>query len=156
MLFSLFHASSWQVEYKKYNLLEEESNVRKRIIALLVVSCCFLGLSTSAFAEESEYDLNIPYPFVNSMRSTKIIEKKPGESPYVNPKTNTIYTNYFLSPEPRSSITATNVIRTNTTGRRNFTYNSGYGGVGTSYCLSAYPGVTGDYDPYNVRGKWCR
>lgn len=133
--------------------------MKRKIVVLLVVLCLAVSIAAPAFA--TSYSLNIPYPFSGSMQSTALYVKQAGESPYVdqhdangNPLV-TIPTNYFLSPQRVSSVDATSIV-TLTSGYRSLTYKSGYGGVGTSYCLSAYPGVSGSYDPYNVRGTWSR
>ena len=132
--------------------------MRRRIITLLLVCCFVFGLSTSVLAANtlSEYELSIPTPLPGSMRSTSLYVKATGTSPYVQPAIYTISTIYFLSPTRLTSTNATDIITTNNTTRRNFTYNTGYGGAGTFYCLSAAPAVTGDYDAYSVRGSWSR
>ena len=128
--------------------------MKKRIVVMLAVFFLTVGIATPAFA--TSYSLNIPYPFAGSMQSTSLAVKLAGESPYVSPSINTIATCYFLSPQRISSTQATDIVTTGSLGSKSFTYLSGYGGVGQNYCLSAYPGVTGVYDPYNVRGSWSR
>ncbi len=139
----------------------------KNMITLCLAMGLALAFSITAFAESEspyavnvgeqpvyEYSLDIPTPRVHSMRSTNVYEKVSSAHPYVSPSKNTILTNYFLSTEGGSTITATNIIVADNPGKRSFSWQPGYGGVGTAYCLSAYPGVTGVYDAYNVEGTW--
>lgn len=128
----------------------------KKVLAMAgALTMVFASIGTTVFAADS-YNLTIPSPYVGSLQSTELLEKERGTSPYVDPSKNTLVTKYFLSPEPGSSVTATNIVTTSTTAKKSFTYESGYGGVGTDYCLSAYPGVTGSYDEYVVSGTWSR
>ncbi len=139
----------------------------KNMITLCLAMGLALAFSITAFAESEspyavnaseqpvyEYFLHIPTPRVHSMQSTGIQEKVTSDTPYVSPKFNTILTNYFLSTKGGSTIQATNVVQADGTGRYDFAWKEGYGGIGTSYCMSAYPGVTGDYKAYDVEGTW--
>lgn len=110
------------------------------------------SMASPAFAYT--YNLDIPTPYLNSMQSTELEVKESATTPYVQPEKRTIATNYFLSTIPRSYLASTNVITKSNTGYSSFTWQSGFGGIGTSYCLSAYPNTTGPYDAYNVSGKW--
>ena len=124
-----------------------------RCLAALGLSLGMMcSVNMTAFARS--YDLNIPGTYVHSMRSTPAYEKGTSSTPYVQPDKNTISTNYFLSTTPGTSIQATDIIPISAIEKKNFTWKTGYGGVGTYYCLSAYPNVTGGYDAYNVSGVW--
>ena len=126
--------------------------MKKHLGMICLMASLMVGGSVAAFGYG--YSLNIPYPLRNSMQSTAVLTKTAATTPYVQPNKNTILTNYFLSPQVKSSLSATNIIAKNTTARSNFSWNAGYGGVGTSYCLSAYANVSGKYDPYNASGTW--
>ena len=124
----------------------------RHLIALGLSIGMMCSVNMTAFARS--YSLDIPGTYVHSMRSTELCEKTTTSTPYVYPNKNSISTNYFLSPTRMSSTQATNVIPISAIEKKFFTWKTGYGGIGTSYCLSAYPDVTGDYDAYNVSGEW--
>ncbi|MBQ8637758.1 MAG: hypothetical protein IJ468_01160 [Lachnospiraceae bacterium] len=116
--------------------------------ALLVMITC----STMVFARD--YEMQIPYPLPGSMQSTELYQKIESGNAYVKPGLITISTNYFISVQKKSSIRATNVIAKSNTVKSTFTWNTGYGGVEQSYCLSAYPAVVGAYEDYRIKGTW--
>ena len=126
--------------------------MKKHLGMICLMASLMVGGSVAAFGYG--YNLNIPYPLPNSMQSTKIFTKTAATTPYVQPNKNTISTNYFLSPQTKSALSATNIIARDSAIKGNFTWNAGYGGIGNSYCLSAYPNVAGKYDAYNVSGTW--
>ncbi len=128
------------------------SKKNRKLLALTLSMCMIFSMSLTSFART--YSLDLPYPLIGSMQSTAVYTKSSSSTPYVQPSKNTISTNYFLSTTEQSSITATDIIATTTTTKKTFTWKTGYGGVGTSYCLSAYPNVSGSYDAYNVAGTW--
>lgn len=119
-------------------------------LGLSIGMMCSVNMTASA----RTYSLDIPGTFIGSLRSTELFEKTTNDTPYVKPDKNTISTYYFLSPTCLSVTTATNVIPISYIEKKDFTWKEGYGGIGTSYCLSAYPNVTGAYDAYNVSGEW--
>lgn len=97
------------------------------------------------------FSLNLSNYFVGSMRSTSIYQKTSNTTPYVSPSVNTVPTDYFLSPNRVDSTLATNIQTISNGTKRTFTWKSGYGGVGTRYCLSAYPNMTGSWDAYTTK-----
>ncbi|GAE29745.1 hypothetical protein [Halalkalibacter hemicellulosilyticus] len=111
-------------------------NVKKFIIALASVFGILILLPDST--EAANYSFTFNPPFAGSLQSTTLVTKSSGTSPFVNPSHSSTPTNYFLSPTRFSSTTATNIVSNiSTSGRRGFSYSSGYGGSGQSYCLSA-------------------
>ena len=128
--------------------------MNKKIVRLIIIVCLLVCAFTgTAFARS--YNFLIEPPYVGSLVSTFLYRVDTGTpTPYINPSISSTPTNYVLSPERYSSTVATN-FRTNisTPGYRSFTYNSGYGGVGTSYCLSGYPTYF-EYATYIVYGDW--
>jgi|BioPla2DNA2_1021312.scaffolds.fasta_scaffold190362_1 hypothetical protein len=88
------------------------------------------------------------------MQFTELQPVKSLNSAFVNPAVSQVPTNYFLSPEPGSTRQATALIKNvSTSGKRYFEYYSSYGGIGTRYCLAAYPS-NWDFDTYTTRGTW--
>lgn len=124
----------------------------RHLIALGLSIGMMCSVNMTVFARS--YSLDIPGTYVHSMRSTSSYVKTTSSTPYVKPNKNSISTNYFLSPKPLSSTQATDIIPISSIEKKTFTWKTGYGGIDTSYCLSAYPNVTGDYDAYNVSGEW--
>ncbi|MBP1994325.1 hypothetical protein [Paenibacillus eucommiae] len=127
--------------------------MKKRIsmISFVAVLCLVFG-SVSAFA--ASFSFHFTPPFVGSLKSTSTQKVTTLAAAYVNPSTSATPTSYFLSPTPGSSTNATNIITDiSTSGSRSLTYNSGYGGMGTSLCLSGYPSNF-DFVDYNIAGTW--
>lgn len=124
----------------------------RRILGLGLAMGMMLSMSISAFARE--YSLDIPAGFTGSMRSTNLFQKSTSGAPYVWPDKVSISTTYFLSPVERSVILATDEKSLSGITKFTFTWKENYGGIGTSYCLSAYPTVVANYDAYNVTGTW--
>ncbi|MBC8542065.1 hypothetical protein [Bianquea renquensis] len=131
----------------------------KKVVSLMLLT--FIVASVVAVpvmaATDPPYSYGwlMPAEFKGSARSTALMEKTSAyTTPYVNPSINTLPTAYYLSPARLSTINATDEITLNAPGKRNFTWRSGYGGVGQSYCLTAYPNMNGDWDEYTIRGTW--
>ncbi|MHC5269111.1 hypothetical protein ACYSNO_08025 [Enterococcus sp. LJL98] len=112
----------------------------------------FGGINSSVSA--LSYSLWIPTPLLNSIQSTTLNKKTNTATPYVQPNAITIPTAYFLSPTRYSSTMATNIVTKSNTSRTNLSWNGGYGGIGGSYCLTAYPNVSGAYNAYLATGSW--
>lgn len=129
-------------------------NQVKKIVAALGLSLLLLG-GIGSSASALSYSFWIPSPILNSLQSTTLNKKTSTATPYVDPSAITIATAYFLSPTRYSSTQATGIVTKSTnTSKSNLTWNSGYGGVGGSYCLSAYPNVSGSYNAYSATGSW--
>ena len=125
----------------------------KKVFAALSLGL-LLSMGVSSNVSALSYSFWIPTPLLNSIQSTALNKKTSTSTPYVQPNAITIPTAYFLSPTRYSSTTATNIVTKNTTSRTNLSWNSGYGGVGGTYCLSAYPNVSGSYNAYSATGTW--
>lgn len=119
-------------------------------IMTLLITTLFIPVTASAYS----FKFTIPDKFVGSMQSTTLQEKSSQTTPYVNPTYNSLPTAYFLSTKRISEILATNIITISDGSRHVFTWNSGYGGTGVKYCLSAYPNMTGSWQAYGVEGTW--
>lgn len=127
-------------------------NYKKRIASLGLALCLVIGTSASAFA--APYSFHFSPPFVGSLQSTSSQTVQTLNAAYVNPSTSATPTSYYLSPPGSTSANATNIISDiSTSGSRSFTYNSGYGGKGTSLILNACPSNF-DFVDYNVSGTW--
>lgn len=130
----------------------------KKVVSLMLLTfivASVVAVPVMAAAPPYSYGWLMPAEFKGSARSTALMEKTSAyTTPYVNPSVNTLPTAYYLSPTRLSSTDATNVITLSTPGKRNFTWKSGYGGVGQSYCLTAYPNMSGIWDDYTIRGTW--
>ena len=126
--------------------------MKKRIVSSVLALLLGVGVPTSAFA--LSYAFYLQPPFVGSLVSTDLHRVDTTNSAYVNPSYSATPTNYFLSPQPYSSINATNIVtNVSTAGYRGLSYNSVYGGQGTYYALSAYPSNF-DFIDYLVAGTW--
>lgn len=109
----------------------------KRFLALFLVLCmmvCAMALPASAYS----YNFSFPAQQANSMRSTSLYTRGTSTA-YVDPDVTTISTIYFLSPTRVSSTQATALVYKTSGTRSNFSWLSGYGGKGNSYCLLSYP-----------------
>lgn len=127
-------------------------NIKKRTIGILSAAVMLFAVPVTVSAYS--FSLSMPNYFVGSMRSTSLQKKTSYTTPYVSPSVNTVPTDYFLSPQRIDSTLATNILNISNATRHNFTWKSGYGGINTSYCLSAYPHMTGSWDAYTTRGTW--
>ena len=138
-----------KIQRRSYSM----SNFKKQVIAFVLVLCVAFMVPITSFANYS-FELGITPPFPGSMEWTVERQVTSLNNAFVNPAVSQVPTNYFLSPE-MYDITWATVLITNifTPGRRNFTYYSGYGGVGTRYSLAAYP-TNWDFDAYTTRGTW--
>jgi len=126
--------------------------MKKGLISFGAALILVFGMSVTAFA--ASFSFSFTPPFAGSMQSTFLQEVTSINSAYVNPSHSATPTNYFLSPNQKSSTTATNILTDiSTSGKRTFTYNSGYGGIGNKYCLSGYPS-NWDFVDYTVSGSW--
>lgn len=127
-------------------------NIKKKTIGIFCLAVVLLALPITASAYT--FSLKMPDHFVGSMKSTSIYQKTSNTTPYVDPTYNTLPTDYFLSPERISSTLATDVTTISNGAKHNFIWKPGYGGVKTSYCLSAYPHMSGSWQAYTVQGTW--
>lgn len=129
--------------------------MKKRIIATIGALTILLSISITVLAASSyNYSFTLTPPYGGSLKSTARQTVKTGDSPFVHPNVSATPTNYFLSPLQLSTTQATNIVSNiSTVGKRNFSYLSGYGGVGNSYCLSAYP-TNIHFLEYRVTGTW--
>ena len=126
--------------------------INKKTIGIL---CLFVMLlATPVTASAYNFSLTMPGYFVGSMRWTSVYQKTSATTPYVDPSINTLPTAYFLTPQRNSTIQATDIYTISNGAKHYFTWESGYGGVGTSYGLAAYPNMSGDWDAYVTRGTW--
>lgn len=125
----------------------------KRFLALFLVLCmmvCAMALPASAYS----YNFSFPAQQANSMRSTSLYTRGTSTA-YVDPDVTTISTIYFLSPTRVSSTQATALVYKTSGTRSNFSWLSGYGGKGNSYCLSGCPDWNvGSHTAYSSYGSW--
>lgn len=134
-------------------MLKSKGFIKKAFIVVLVGLSLTTALPKETFAASS-YRLRLTYPFPGSMDSDGPETKVRGTTPFVNPDIATTATNYYLSPGAGSRDEATRQIRNvTTTGRRNFTYNSGYGGAGNVLYINGYPDRM-EYRSYTATGTW--
>ena len=125
----------------------------KRIKLLICLALiCGTLFSSVISASAASYTLRITSPIKNSLKSTDVIKKASTAKAYVQPEKILTNTGYFLSPTRFSSTEATFIVSKTNTSKSNFTYRSGYGGVGQSYCLSVFPNVSGAYNAYTANG----
>jgi hypothetical protein len=128
--------------------------MKKRLISTVAGAILLLSVSASAFA--ASYNFYFQPPFAGSMNSSGPSTVATSNSAYVQPNNPNSFTatNFFLNTSYNGSTNATNIITNVTTaGKRSFTYNSGYGGIGNSYYLSGYPSNF-DFTNYEVFGGW--
>lgn len=125
---------------------------RKKWLALLMAAGMLMSLSVTASARS--FNFSIPDNYIGSMQSTNLYIKESNSTPYVKANVYTISTYYFLSPTRQSDILATNKIAISDILTHNFDWQTGYGGIGNRYCLSAYPTVQANYDAYAAYGTW--
>ena len=127
--------------------------IKKWLKTVFVVVFVFVVFSVSSKALIARlYYFSFPDELSNSMRYTYLFEVD-GGTPYVYPSDTFLETQYFLSPNTYGWTTATNVVTIGRRQWRNFTWKSGYGGSGQSYCLAGCPSSSiGSWDPYSVNG----
>ena len=130
----------------------------KKVVSVMLLTfivASVVAVPVMAATPPFNYSWLMPKEFHGSARSTDLMLKTSAyTTPYVYPSINTLPTAYYLSPTRLSSIDATDVITIDTPGKRNFKWEPGYGGVGQSYCMTAYPNMTGDWEAYTIRGTW--
>lgn len=125
---------------------------KKSLLGTIILIGIFTVIPEATHA--ASFSFTITPPFAGSMESTSLIGKTNTSRPYVNPSHSTTPTSYFLSPKRESSTQATSLISNiSTSGTRNMSYLSGYGGTGQKYCLSAYP-TNYDFATYKISGTW--
>lgn len=126
--------------------------MKRRIVVSVLSILLVVGVPVSAAA--LDYDFVFKPPFAGSMLSTDLYDVEQADSAYVRPLISATPTTYFLSPTPFTSTEATNYVTDiSTSGKRSFTYKSGYGSVGNEYCLSGFPSNY-DFVRYYVYGDW--
>lgn len=125
--------------------------MKKKIKCLCVVMALVMICSASAFA--ASYNFIISPPYAGCVKFSNKIEVT-GSTPYVNPSVAATPTTYVIVPKAATGVYATNIITgISTAGRRNFTYNSGYGGLKQSYYLAGHSTEI-DFLTYTVKGTW--
>lgn len=126
------------------------ANVLKKVG---IVSIILLSLSISSKALSSHnYCFHFPSYLSNSMWYSSI-ESVTGGSPYVYPGVSTISTKYFFSPYQSGWTQATEVATIGNRTKYTFTWRSGYGGSGHSYCLAGCPdAANGSWPAYDAYG----
>ena len=126
--------------------------IKKMIVVLMAVAMLssLFAVSTSA----AEFNFWIPYPKMGSLQNTSAVKKTTNTTPYVQTTVNTISTRYYLAPSGDRTTPASNSVYLTSPVRRTLSYYSGYGGIGQSYTLCAYPNVEGAYSAYRAKGYW--
>ena len=107
-----------------------KKTMRKRMLSILMLVCLLFAICATP---ASAYTFNFNFPssdqISSSMRSTSFSYQSKSATPYVT----TISTLYFMSPSRLSSTNATNIVYITSKTTKNFTWRSGYGGVGNAY-----------------------
>lgn len=125
--------------------------MKKKIKCLCVVMALAMICSASAFA--ASYNFPIVPPYSGCIQYSSGVQRTSG-TPYVSPSVAATPTTYVIVPEQNTHNFATNIITSvSTAGRRNFTYNSGYGGTGHTYYLAGHS-TERSFLAYTVRGTW--
>lgn len=116
------------------------------VMAVVMISCSAVFAASYTFTMIPPYDGCIRY-------STGV--HRTGGTPYVNPSVATIYpSTYVLVPQQSTRVLATKALTNiSTAGRRNFTYNTGYGGNGQTYYLAGHC-TEKKFEMYTVTGTW--
>ena len=130
----------------------------KKVVSVMLLTfivASVMAVPVMAANPPFSYGWLMPDELRDSMRSTDLqLKTSAATTPYVNSSINTLPTAYFLSTKRLSTTDATNVITLSTPAKKNFTWETGYGGVNIAYCLSAYPNMQGDWAKYTIRGTW--
>lgn len=125
------------------------------VTTILVSILGFIILSNPSKAINTyRYDFDFPSSIYYSMRYSPKHNVSSG-TPYVYPDTSTVSTKYFLSPYREGWTQATNVQTISVRQKKYFTWNSGYGGSGQSYCLAGCPDAdNGSWLAYHIEGDF--
>ncbi len=125
----------------------------KRLLALTLVLMMVVALFAMP-ASAYSYNFSFPNTINDSLRSSSM-QTRGTANPSFTPYVATVSTYYYLSPQRYSSTNATNIIAKTNISTSSFTFRSGYGGVGQSYCLSGCPNSgIGSWNAYSVNGSW--
>ena len=126
--------------------------MKKKIKCLCVVMALVMICSASVIA--AAYTFTITPPYAGCIRYTTNSVAVTGSTPYVSPSVAATPTTYVIVPGKAAANYATNILTgISTAGRRNFTYNPGYGGSGQRYYLAAHSTET-QFLQYKVTGTW--
>lgn len=128
--------------------------MKKRWVAALVLACMMM-LGSIAYGSGT-FQFSFPNYVSGSLRKTPYyLTKDTSSTPYVQTNNSTISTVYFLAPYDQELVMATHTRYITTAGTYYFTWNSGYGGIGTFYRLEGYPDLNnGSWNAYSVNGTW--
>lgn len=119
---------------------------------LLIILCILMSFSADAYA--SSYSFHFEPPFVGSIQHAPASRADGAFTPYVQPSGTTNATTYVLTISDWNSTQSVSDFRTDiTSGRAYFTYDTGYGGYGQYYKLTAYPSYY-DFQEYYAAGSW--
>ena len=125
----------------------------KKRIAIITMILIIALISVGPVFASYYYSFTFSPPFAGSMKWDSD-EDVSGLSPYVDPNGSSAKTNYFLTTAPGETVLATHIVyEVDTTARRYFTYQTGYGGVGQDYCLAGFPSNF-DFNYYYIPGVW--
>jgi len=133
-----------------------KKTMRKRMLSILMLVCLLFAIcATPASAYTFRFNFPSSDQISSSMRSTSFSYQSKGATPYVSTNVTTISTLYFMSPSRLSSTNATNIVYITSKTTKNFTWRSGYGGVGNAYYLSGCPNTNnGTWNAYSSNGSW--
>lgn len=142
--------------------MKKRSTSIRRRISILAAACLMVTLCGTAMAAAVSYTHTFKPPHGNSLWSTgeQIVETNTRADAYITHKTATAPTSHVLrkkvgvttSPVNDPLVTPT-IVGFNTSGKRSFTYKTGYGGVGTRYYMDSYPTNT-NFEMYTLSGEW--
>lgn len=128
----------------------------KRLLAVVLAACMLMvsaAIPASAASSHSYY-FSFPGQLSGSLRSTPLYARTSGTAS-VTPSVTTVKTMYILSPTQYSSTQATNAVYKTYAGTSNFSWFSGYGGTGNTYCLSGCPSMDlGSFNAYVANGTF--
>lgn len=129
--------------------------MKKKITVIMIILLLVFVAVGPVFAEPPYYYYFIfDPPFAGSMNWDSPSQFVSGSSSYVDPNGSSAETNYFLTTQPGEIILATYILyEVETTTKRYFTYQTGYGGIGQKYCLAGYPSNY-DFNYYTISGYW--
>lgn len=126
---------------------------RKKIVTMMLLTLCFLTVgSVSALA--AGYSFHFDPPFSETELGTSEPALADGNlTPYVDPSGVTVPTTYFLTTPDSAVNTVTDAKKYVSSAKTYLTYYPGYGGIGQSYRLRAYPSYF-NFQSYDCAGVW--
>lgn len=128
--------------------------ILKKTVATIGITSLIVGIIPAGQASAAfSYDHTFRQPWIGCAKTEEPARVVTGNA-YVSPSVNATQTTYTLIlPDSEQVKVVSNYIKTTSTGRENFIYNSGHGGSGETYKLNYFPS-NAKFSTYNVYGKW--